>query len=112
MSSSDNLSTYFDKTLIGYNSAIKNGYPRSGYLRLVIWMCFLIINISFMLIGLSRNGDLVLVCGLYGVYEIVWEFMGVEPSATRRKLILISFILKKFYKEGDYSHPNDRRKNT
>jgi hypothetical protein len=64
---------------------------------MIIWICFLVININFILIGCVRDGDVVCMAGLYGVYEMLWEFMLVSPHWTRRKIILIQFFLKKFY---------------
>lgn len=44
-----------------------------------------------------RDGDVVCLAGLYGVYEMIWEFIRVEPHWTRRKVILIQFIKKRLY---------------
>jgi hypothetical protein len=65
-------------------------------LSLVIWICFLGINCTFLLIGCLREGDVVCLSGLYGLYEIIWEFVKVEPHWTRRKIILIRMFNKIF----------------
>lgn len=102
MNASEDVSTYFDVTLVGYENAIKNGYPQCGYLSLVIWICFLMINSTFLLIGCVRDGDVVCLAGLYGVYEMIWEFVRVDPHWTRRKIIIIQYFLKKFYHSSEY----------
>jgi hypothetical protein len=109
MSSSEDVSTYFDQTLIGYENAIKNGYPQYGYLSLVIWICFLAINVTFLLIGCVRDGDVVCLAGLYGVYEMIWEFVRVDPHWTRRKIIIIQFFLKKFYHNSEFTSREQRK---
>jgi hypothetical protein len=97
MLASEEISNYFTNTLAGYKNAIKNGYPQCGYLTLVIWLCFLGINLTFLLIGCVRDGDVVCLAGLYGVYEMIWEFLRVEPHWTRRKVIMISYLKKRLY---------------
>lgn len=97
MSLPEGVSTYFDLTIAGYENAIKNGYPKCGYLTSVIWLCFLSINVFFCLIGCVRDGDVVCLAGLYGIYEMIWEFVRVDPHWTRRKIIILQALVRRFY---------------
>jgi len=50
-----------------------------------------------------KGGDVVCLAGVYGLYEIIWEVSKVDPHWTRRKFIVIRFLIKKFYNNSETS---------
>lgn len=99
INSPEELSTYFDQTLHGYNQSLENGYPsiRNNIGSIAAWLCFFSINISLTILGLARDGDSICLAGLYGLYEMVWEISLVDPHWARRKVIVIKGLVKCFY---------------
>lgn len=96
---SEELTTYFDLTLHGYNESLENGYPsiKNNIGSVAAWLCFFAINIYFTMLGLARDGDSICLAGLYGLYEMVWEICLVDPHWARRKVIVIKYLVKHFY---------------
>jgi hypothetical protein len=99
INSPEELTTYFDQTLHGYNESLENGYPsiRNNVGSIAAWLCFFGINIYFTILGLARDGDSICLAGLYGLYEMVWEISLVDPHWARRKVIVIKYLVKHFY---------------
>lgn len=84
---SEQIATHFDHIFHSYEQAFKCGYPRCGFLGAVIYICYLGTNLTFMLIGSMGDGDVIFLAGLYGILELFWEVIGLEPNWTRRKII-------------------------
>jgi hypothetical protein len=60
-------------------------------------MSFFCINVYFIFIGLTRGGNNICLIGLYGLYEMIWELCLVDPHWARRKVIVIEYLVKKYY---------------
>ena len=87
-STAASIRTYFDTQLTAFDQAQRTGYPFSNLLSLVFYGCFLGINWSFVLIGFVREYNAIGLAGLYGLFEMIWEFFRFEPSYARRKTIV------------------------
>jgi len=104
LNSSDNLTTYFDLVMQNLDESLKYGYPniKNNFASLITWMSFLCINVYFIIIGLTRAGNNISLIGLYGLYEIVWELCLVDPHWARRKVIIIEYLVRRYYNSHDF----------
>jgi hypothetical protein len=58
-----------------------------------VWTSLFIVNIALIWLGFYKHAWIMILAGMYGIYETTWEFAKVYPNWFERKVILLSYCL-------------------
>lgn len=81
------MRSYYESILIDGKPTSMGNFPFS----LLIWIFLYALNLLIICIGFYKHAWLFIISGLYGVYEVTWEFSKLYPNWFERKFILTSF---------------------
>lgn len=83
------MRSYYESVLIDSAPTSMGNHPYS----LLVWIMLYFINILIILTGFHKHAWLFILSGLYGIYEITWEFSKLYPNWFERKFILTSYLV-------------------
>lgn len=81
-----------EKNLLSENNQLC-GRSHNKLLSMMVWTSLYMVNAGLIGIGFYRHTWLMIIAGMYGIYETTWEFAKVYPNWFERKVILVSFYL-------------------
>ena len=75
-------------------------------LFLLLQLCFFAVNFQFYYAGMMGKSKFLLLASCYGLFELSWEFLKMQPNFAKRHMILTLYYNKSLKKQlGQGIHP-------
>lgn len=83
------MKSYYEAMLLDGSPTCLGCSPYSA----LVWLVLYMINFVIIVLGFLKHSWIFIICGMYGIYELTWQFAKLYPNWFERKFILTSYLI-------------------